>query len=70
MTPQEKANEFYMNFRLLQVSNDNVDDEIFNSESRAKKCSLIAVNEILHLGGLTSGQIAYWQSVHDELNNL
>lgn len=82
MTPKKKAEELYMKFRLLQVSNSKVDDEAFNTESRAKKCALIAVDDIESIGNWVSIECAekwgfgtecteeFWHDVRDELNKL
>jgi len=67
MTAKEKAIELIEKYRLI---NYNLDD----TESH-KEGSLIAVDEILALGGMVGNDLSdsfyiYWQEVKNELNQL
>ena len=56
MTPKEKALELY---------NKMYDYSLFEEE--AKRCALIAVDEILNIGCI---EVPYWQEVKQEIENL
>ena len=65
MTPKEKAKELYNKFR------NNNKDTVFN----AKKCALIAVDEILkqcwdYRDIDLQASYEYWQKVKQEINKL
>jgi hypothetical protein len=62
MTPREKAKELFEKFRIHSPVWEVKDD--------AKKCALIAVNEILGLIFLSQAEINYWQEVKHEIQNL
>lgn len=75
MTPQQKAKELIDNFQSRYII-----ETIYNNRlmyiQEAKKCSIIAVDEILKVnpcnkehGGLVS-TIEYWQSVKSEIEKL
>jgi len=73
MNPQEKANELfnkYLSINLSQV-NDLVDGIRI---SLSKKCSLIAVNEIIKAKkldlGIMSLDYKYWEKVKLEIEKL
>jgi len=87
MIPFEKANELfgkYLAITPLDVSITNTvaqaNKKILADRSLAKKCALVAVEEILLNGGtinaneLSNGRIGnglvYWREVKDELLNL
>jgi hypothetical protein len=62
MTPKEKAQELIDKFRISKAI----------TESYAKECALIAVDEILKICvdslGLT--ELDYWQDVKEEIQKL
>lgn len=58
MTPKEKAEELY---RKMYTQHSNI------YPSTAKKCALIAVNEILNIGCV---DIEYWVEVKKEIEKL
>ena len=63
MTPKEKAEELVE--RLYGCAEIN--------EYTAKRCALIAVDEILNLASFyndTQGEVTYWQEVKQEIENL
>jgi hypothetical protein len=64
MTPKEKAKELYWKYY------QNISDTSFPEET-AKKCALIAVDEILdNLEDNTGKDIKYWQEVKQEIEKL
>ena len=67
MTPQEKANELVNKYLVSTPIVFHIDD--------AKKCALIAVNEIIeaidwHEYETPNKQINYWLDVRKEISNL
>jgi hypothetical protein len=66
MTPKEKAQELVEKFRISKAI----------TESYAKQCAIIAVDEILKMvdesmqGFLDSDIIAYWKQVKTEIEKL
>jgi hypothetical protein len=64
MTPKEKANELYEKFIFPCWECDEFD--------RAKRCALIAVNELIKETSFEVPNIRerYWQEVKQEINNL
>ena len=63
MTPKEKADELVE--RLYGCAEIN--------EYTAKRCALIAVDEILNLASFyndTQGEVTYWTEVKQEIKNL
>jgi len=62
MKPKEKAEELVLNFLRI----DNNTPEWFNTHI-AKKCALIAVEEILNEDGYNN---EYWKQVKTEINNI
>jgi len=78
MTSKEKALQLFANF-LYQ--NESVDDSIYGfvliklNEGLAKKCAIMAVNEIIeaidwHEFETPNKQINYWLDVRNEISNL
>jgi hypothetical protein len=77
MTPKEKAQKLFDKYFLLQ---ENATDKNGNwfvialNKGLAKKCSLIAVDEIINLRpAITDSQIEYknyWQEVKTEIERL
>ena len=71
MTSKEKAEELVLKYLRLQEPNYN-----WFHKGLAKKCALIAVDEILKMidksmqGFLDSDIIAYWQQVKKEIEKL
>ncbi len=68
MTPKHKAFELAHKFRLLEIRTSE-NSYIMISMTDAKKCALVAVDEIL---GFLSYQshIKYWQEVKQEIEKL
>jgi hypothetical protein len=70
MTPKEKANQLVDNYWLMDKINPSL------SKEQAKKCALIAVDELIKIHYLlttthdTSPSINYWKDVKKELENL
>jgi hypothetical protein len=72
MTPQEKAQELVDKFRneITSFLGDNM------KKINAKKCALIAVDELIKIHYLltntndTSPSINYWKEVKQEIQNL
>lgn len=63
MTPKEKAEELVE--RLYGCAEIN--------EYTAKRCALIAVDEILNLASFyndTQGEVTYWTEVKQEIKNI
>ena len=69
MTPLEKAEELVLKFMNLQEPNHNWFHKIL-----AKKCALIAVDEVIHyleiILGIDKEDFEYWQEVKQEINKL
>lgn len=78
MTPKEKAEELVFKFRVHTIDWPSMN-------YHAKKCALIAVDEILsndkeslevaeglhpHAQGLIAGSIKYWHDVKQEIEKL
>ena len=88
MTPKEKAielvakyyQEFIKDYTVLACFSDEIRNSIYNKrETFAKKCALIAVDEILqNFGTLTEGKqhyaahctIKYYEEVKQEIEKL
>jgi hypothetical protein len=77
MTPKEKAKELFERFRseIISFLSDNMKDE------NAKRCALIAVDEILKIipqneymedrGEFNENrELIYWKEVKQEIENL
>ena len=72
MTPKEKAEELFNKFRneITSFLGDNM------KKINAKKCALIAVDELIKIHYLltttheTSPSISYWKEVKKEIQNL
>ena len=67
MTPKEKAIELVYKFTLY-LGTDVTGQEYYARELDAKKCALIAVDEILQLCPLANRD--YWEQVKQEIENL
>ena len=77
MTPKEKAQKLFDKYFLLQESATDKNGNWFVialNKGLAKKCSLIAVDEIINLRpAITDSQIEYknyWQEVKTEIERL
>ena len=76
MTPKEKANELvdkYYNilpFDKYVITKDEDLSWEYNDWEEAKKCALIAVDEILYVVDCTSPQYEYWNEVKQEIEKL
>jgi hypothetical protein len=75
MTPKEKAIELVDMFMEHTVEWDNVKEVAFDSEYHAKKCALIAVDEILEMDLPIFEEdcdefYGYWQEVKHEIEKL
>ena len=65
MTAKEKANELLDNYWLMDLINPSL------SKQQAKKCALIAVNEILNNDKVMPYIIiSYWKEVKKEIKKL
>jgi len=65
MTAKEKANELLDNYLLMDFINPSL------SKQQAKKCALIAVNEILNNDKVMPYIIiSYWKEVKKEIKKL
>lgn len=68
MTPKEKADELVDKFRneITSFLGDNM------KKINAKKCALVAVDEILNINSVDKDfdLSHYWQHVKDEIQNL
>jgi len=68
MTPKDKAQELVDKFRneITSFLGDNM------KKINAKKCALIAVDEILNINSVDKdfSLSFYWQDVKDEIQNL
>jgi hypothetical protein len=69
MTPKEKAEELVNKFYNLESEGDKGGWMTFND---AKKCALIAVDEILQMGIIAYWNMAkeYWEEVKNEIEKL
>lgn len=73
MNPKEKAKELFDKYFLL---NESATDEngvwivLALNKGLAKKCALIAVDEILDFLIGSTTVIDYWKEVKQEINNL
>lgn len=77
MTPNEKAVELVEQFMEHTVEWDSVKEVAFDSEFHAKKCALIAVDEItdvlvdLSFSEFTLiNDVVYWNEVKHEIEKL
>ena len=78
MTPKEKAQKLFDKYFLLQESATDKNGNWFVialNKGLAKKCSLVAVDEILNMGIMAqSGEWNmakdYWQEVKTEIERL
>ena len=70
MTPKEKAEQLFFKYRNLE------NKDSFINNYNAKKCALIAVDEIInnsleYMGCRPEeGEIIYWQEVKQEIQKL
>jgi len=69
MTPKEKAFELAHKFRLLEIRTSE-NSYIMISMTDAKKCALVAVDEILNTLLYGYNLIEYWQEVKQEIEKL
>lgn len=67
MTPKEKAEELVDKFTLY-LGTDVTGQEYYVNELDAKRCALIAVDEILQLCPLANRD--YWEQVKQEIEKL
>ena len=71
MTPQEKAIELVDKFYLIEESQEC---DAWIDGYLAKKCALIAVDEIIHyleiVLGVDKEDFEYWQEVKTEIEKL
>jgi hypothetical protein len=70
MTPKEKALELVDKYQNVDI---NELEHCWVSINGAKRCALIAVDEILHNDGFTQFDqylTEYWQEVKQEIENL
>jgi len=68
MTPKEKAEELFKKYRTL-ASDVNIEQR----ERTAKKCALIAIDEILKCNPQSDSEystISFWQEVKQEIEKL
>jgi hypothetical protein len=69
MTPKAKAinlhNRFFRDVPFLQAKDSPIDDV-----DAAKKCALIAVDEILNVIEVPSTEYKYWMQVKQEIEKL
>ena len=72
MTPEEKAVELFNKMYNVDAYDDYNDPAM--QYGHAKKCTLIAVDEIINSkhgwNKYTSAFVKYWQQVKQEINNL
>ena len=67
MTPQEKAIELVDKFYLIEESQEC---DAWIDGYLAKKCALIAVDEIMKLFYRLDDEYKYWQEVKTEIEKL
>jgi hypothetical protein len=67
MTPKEKAEDIFNKYWLVDSDEDSAP---YTDKSMAKKCALIAVDEIINTGALGSLLEEYYQKVKQEIINL
>tara|TARA_R110000868_G_scaffold118340_1_gene313921 strand:+ start:274 stop:498 length:225 start_codon:yes stop_codon:yes gene_type:complete len=74
MTPRDKAIELVEQFMEHTVEWDNVKEVAFDSEFHAKKCALVAVDELIkEQEKYNNGSFypsKYWQEVKQEIEKL
>jgi hypothetical protein len=76
MTPKDKAKELFDRYKTFVCSNDFYGDyDTSILLSNAKRCALIAVDEIIdaidwHEFETPNKEINYWLDVRKEINNL
>ncbi len=78
MTPKEKAKELYEKFKpIAHAHYDERDGSFYGEEGNAKKCALIAVNEIIQVVFEKNFETEYywhktdyWNEVKTEIENL
>lgn len=68
MTPQEKANALVFLYITI-LDSDDTKEGYMNIVANAKKCALIAVNEIIPLLDSYKEE-QYWLQVKTEIENL
>lgn len=78
-TPSDKAKSLFSKYIINQVTNDKIDNNSYNSISRAKDSALILVDELI-LNSLSNKTLSlfgdyyefsleYWQDVKIEIEN-
>jgi hypothetical protein len=73
MSPQEKANELVNKYRIILMSEDTDCGNEVLCTSIAKKCALIAVDEILETVVVyedISKDYQFWQEVKQKIERL
>lgn len=73
MAPRDKARELVNSF--TKYSESGIDNSIKTIKSNAKKCALIAVDEIIDVlhpdnWNIEKDMYYYWKDVKEEINNL
>jgi len=73
MMPRDKARQLVNQF--MKYSESGIDNNVKTLKSNAKKCALIAVDEILDILHPNNWQLEidkyyYWKDVKEEINNL
>ena len=71
--PRDKARQLVNQF--MKYSESGIDNNVKTLKSNAKKCALIAVDEILDILHPNNWQLEidkyyYWKDVKEEINNL
>lgn len=71
--PKDKARQLVNNF--IKYSESGIDNNVKTLKANAKKCSLIAVNEILDILHPNNWKVEidmyyYWRDVKEEIQNL
>jgi hypothetical protein len=73
MTPQEKANDLFDKFYLVNSESVELEtgeyDLVLSLDARdAKQCALIAVDEVLNV--IDNFEMIYWEQVKQEIEKL
>lgn len=73
MAPRDKARVLVNSF--IKYSESGIDNNVKTIKSNAKKCALIAVDEIIDVLHPDNWKIEkdmyyYWKDVREEINNL
>jgi len=73
MKPKEKANELFNNFYMILLLSDSDHSEEILVSALAKKCAIIAIDEILKLFKplpYSDNVVRYWELVKREVKKL